>query len=471
MLTAESLSIHAPGSNTPLVGPLSFALSPGNPILLIGETGSGKSLIAQAMLGNITEDLEVRGKLWIQGTEYLSQPDSARQKLWGTLLGMLPQEPANSLDPTQKVQHQIAEVYELVRKETRESASSNTLADMCKFHVQSAKDKLPGELSGGMAQRLVFCCSLAGGTQILIVDEPTKGLDSDRKADVIKQLQAFAKDGGYLVVITHDIKIAEALGGATLVLRNGVLQEQKPTAELLANPEAAYTRALIDAAPCNWPEKAAPLRSTTPIISCQNVSKRFDASDLFTDMNLEIHRGEFVGLYGPSGTGKSTLGNILLELIKPDNGKVHKAPGYKPFQFLKLYQDPQASFSPFHTLLTSMEDILALHSKPRARLEELMTNLNLHPSLLERTPAHISGGELQRFAIVRTLLLDPVFLFADEPTSRLDPVTQKETMDLICSNARRIDCGMLLVSHDHELLRKSCDRVITLNAPALQEQE
>jgi peptide/nickel transport system ATP-binding protein len=180
-------------------------------------------------------------------------------------------------------------------------------------------------------------------------------------------------------------------------------------------------------------------------------------------MSLDIHRGETVGLYGPSGSGKSTLGNILLGLIRPDKGSVERANGHKPFQYFKLYQDPPASFSPFHTLKSSMNDFLALHHQSQERFDELLEKLNLDPSLLDRDPANVSGGELQRCAILRALMLDPAFLFADEPTSRLDPITQKETLDLICMTTRQLNCAMLLVSHDIEILNKSCDRVIRLS--------
>jgi len=463
LLKVDSLSIRTTGEHPAvLVELLDFELSAGKPISLIGETGSGKSLIAQAILGNITDELELTGKIWIQATEYLGRPKTERQKLWGKSLGLLPQEPWLSLDPTKRALYQLSEVYELVLQEKKDVAEQTARKDLTRLDIAEAEQKYPHELSGGMAQRLVFCCSLAGGANILIVDEPTKGLDSDRKKEVIQQLQSFVENDGALIAITHDIEIAEKIGGETIVLKEGVVQEQKSTEELFAEPQAAYTRALIDAAPVNWQKRPPSVIMSSPVVSCRGVSKKYGEKLLFSEMNLDVHRGEAVGLYGPSGSGKSTLGNILLGLICSDKGKVERAAGYKSFQFLKLYQDPPASFSSFHTLKSSMDDFLTLHDLPQKRFYDLLEKLNLDSSLLARDPGNVSGGELQRCAILRALLLDPVFLFADEPTSRLDPVTQKEILNLICITAQHTNCGMLLVSHDIELLDKSCDRVIDL---------
>lgn len=462
-LRVESLSVRTKGKAPKvLVNSLNFELAPGKPVNLVGETGSGKSLIAQAILGNITDDLETSGKVWVDGTEYMGRPKSARRTLWGRKLGLLPQEPWLSLNPTKRTLHQLSEVYELVLNKTKPKAIYSARKDLAQLKIEEAEEKFPHQLSGGMAQRLVFCCTLAGGAEILIVDEPTKGLDSDCKNEIIQQLLAFLKLGGHLLVITHDIEIAEKLGGETFVIRDGVVQENNQTVRLFSSPSAPYTKALIGAAPTHWPDLPTFDIDHSLAVSAKGISKKFNSTDLFSNVNLEIHRGELVGLYGPSGSGKSTLGNVLLGIMKPDKGQVQRTSGFASYQFLKLYQDPPATFSPFHSVESSMEDFLDLHQIGRRKYEKMLDRLNLTNEILSRDPGNISGGELQRCAILRVLLLNPVFLFADEPTSRLDPLTQKETLSLICSTAREINCGVLLVSHNYELLAKSCDRIIKL---------
>lgn len=461
-LKVDSLSIHDPGRMSVIVYPISFEIPEGSVVNLVGETGSGKSLIAQAILGNLTDELSATGNIYIDEVEYLNQPNKQRQELWGNHLSLLPQEPWLSLNPTQKSSRQLSEVYQCVGKQKRKSAEQEADNDLNRFDILSAKDKYPHQLSGGMAQRLVFCCTMAGGAEILIVDEPTKGIDSEQKQEVITQLQEFLKGGGYLLVITHDIEVAEQLKGQTIVMKEGRIQERNQTEKLFAGPERSYTRLLIDAAPKNWLVTPQLLPAQNPCISCRGISKTFFGNTLFKGVDLDIQQGEIVGLYGPSGSGKSTFGDILLGLTMPDKGEVKRSSEFKPYQFLKLYQDPPATFSPYHTLKSSLGDLMALHRLEHDRSDELLERLNLDHAMLTRTPANISGGELQRLAILRALLLDPVFLFADEPTSRLDPLTQKETMTLMCEIVASRLCSMLLVSHDIHLLEKCCNRVVDL---------
>jgi peptide/nickel transport system ATP-binding protein len=463
-MRVESLSVKTKGKSPKvLVDSLDFELFAGRSVNLVGETGSGKSLIAQAILGNISDDLKTSGKVWIDDTEYMGLPKSERRTLWGKRLGLLPQEPWLSLNPTKRTLHQLSEVYELVLKRSKRKAISSAEMDLAQLKIENAKEKFPHQLSGGMAQRLVFCCTLASGAEILIVDEPTKGLDSDRKDEIIQQLLAVLELGRCLLVITHDIEVAEKLGGETFVMRDGTVQEHKETELLFAAPSAPYTKALIRAVPSNWPDQQTFFHAQQLIVSARGLAKKFNSTDLFSNVDLEIHRGEVIGLYGPSGSGKSTLGNILLGLINPDKGNVSRKEGFASYQFLKLYQDPPAAFSPFHSVQSSMDDFLELHQINQGKFEKMLGRLNLDRETLSRDPGNISGGELQRCAILRALLLNPVFLFADEPTSRLDSLTQKETLNLICLTAREINCGVLLVSHDYELLKKSCDRIININ--------
>lgn len=198
------------------------------------------------------------------------------------------------------------------------------------------------------------------------------------------------------------------------------------------------------------------------VVSVAGVSKRFGAQQLFVDVSADIGRGEFVAVTGPSGSGKTTFGNIVLGLLKADGGTVRRADGLARTAFQKIYQDPAAAFAPTVTLRRSLQDLVALHRLSWAELSTLMERLRLPTALLDRLPSQVSGGELQRFSIARVLMLRPALIFADEPTSRLDPLTQQETLFLLREHARQHRCAVLLVTHDPDIAANLAQRQIRL---------
>ena len=184
---------------------------------------------------------------------------------------------------------------------------------------------------------------------------------------------------------------------------------------------------------------------------------------LFSHLSFTLHKGEVLGIVGRSGIGKSTLADVLCGLLKPQSGEViWHSQTHKKHQVLKLYQDPPEAFAPNVSLQQLLDDVIDYHQLDRSQIPSLLAQLSLNPEILNRTAENVSGGELQRVAILRALLLNPVLLFADEVTSRLDPITQQEVISLLIEQCRARDCGLILVSHDPYLIEKSCDQVVDL---------
>ncbi|TCO69469.1 ATP-binding cassette domain-containing protein [Rhodovulum euryhalinum] len=312
-----------------------------------------------------------------------------------------------------------------------------------------------------MAQRLAIAAARAGSAGIVLADEPTKGLDLARSDEVAGHLCHVTETGGALLTITHDLELAEALGGEIVVLREGRVVECGTAARVLSAPAADYTMDLIAAEPRHWPmrNRAAP---GAEVLRAEGLAVGRGRRILASSLDLTFRAGEVVGLAGPSGVGKSSLGDTLLGLIAPAAGRVTRAAGLGPLRFQKLWQDPPAAFAP----RLALADLMARHRIAPDRLPPLMERLRLDPALLDRRPGEVSGGELQRLSIARALLLDPVFLFADEPTSRLDPLTQRELIALLTGLARDRNVALLLVSHQPDLIGKAADRVIRLDLPA-----
>lgn len=461
LLKAENVSVHAGAEE--LVAPVSLDLEAGRPFTILGETGSGKSLLAQAIIGTLPVGLRAEGRVRLEGRDLdLARPGGHRA-LWGRVIGVLPQEPWLSLDPLMPARAQVAEGHALVRGLSWEAARRAAESDLAGLGLAGAGNRRPDQLSGGMAQRVAFAAARTGGARIVVADEPTKGLDVARRDDVIELLMREVGEGGALLTITHDLALARSMGGDLAVVLKGRVIERGPADQVLSNPQHAYTRRLIAADPSGWPEGAPRPVAGEPVLRAEGLAVSRGGRSLFNGLDLVLHPGEIVGVWGPSGCGKSTLGDVMLGLAAPESGSVIRQPGIKPIRFQKLYQDPPSAFPRHIRLGQALDDLVRLHGLDAARIPVLMERLRLNPVLLSRRPTEVSGGELQRLALVRVLLLDPVFLFADEPTSRLDLITQAEVTALLAEAARETGMALLMVSHDADLLRKTADRVISLD--------
>lgn len=463
LLKVDHAAVHA--HDRQLVEPASLTLRAGRPFTILGETGSGKSLLAQAIVGLLPEGLTATGTATIDGVSLDLADPAGHRKLWGRRVGVLPQEPWLALDPTMRAVDQVAEGHVYLRGFSRAEALQAANDDLQTLDLAGAGHKLPGELSGGMAQRVAFAAARAGGARIVVADEPTKGLDVARRDDVIALLKQEVDAGGTVLTITHDLALARQMGGDLAVVLAGRIVESGEAAQVLANPAHDYTRRLIAADPQNWPHRAPAIQTGDDIVlSATGLSKSRGGRLLFSGQSLSVRKGEIIGITGASGSGKSSFGDVLLGLLKPDTGVVERANLIARVRYQKLYQDPPSAFAQRITLGRSLEDLIRLHRLDGAKVEPLLERLRLSAHLLGRTPGEVSGGELQRFALLRALLLDPVFLFADEPTSRLDLITQQETIGLLAEIARERECAVLIVSHDTALIDRTCDRLVTLGS-------
>lgn len=456
---AEDIAVHAGGDR--LVDPVSLTLPAGRAVTVLGESGSGKSLMAQAILGTLPKGLTATGRFNVGADRFDAARPAANRALWGRRIAVLPQEPWLALDPLMRAERQVAEVHALVAG--ADDPVTRARADLAALGLAGSERLYPWQISGGMAQRLAFAAARAGGGRILVADEPTKGLDADRRDDVLALLQRELDEGGGLLTITHDLALAAGLGGEILVMQGGAVVERGLAAQVLATPQHPYTRALVAADPAQWPRPAA-RAAGTPLLTAEAVTVVRGGRVLFAPVDFHVAAGEVLGVSGPSGCGKSSLGNALLGLL-PHQGRLWRAPDVPALKLQKLWQDPPAAFPARITLRLGLTDLLRCHRIDAARVAPLMERLKLPDSLLNRLPSEVSGGELQRAALLRALLLDPVFLFADEPTSRLDPVTQAEIVQLMRDIAAERGMAIMLVSHDTALLNAVSDRVIHLRAP------
>jgi len=449
VLAADNLGVHI--GNRTLLRDVSFSLRPGDVLTLLGESGAGKSLLAQAVMGNLPAALRASGGVTLDGAMSRADDARARRPRWGRTLALLPQEPSLALDPLMRIAPQLSETHELVRGAAFGDAEAAALRDLEAAGLAASARHYPWQLSGGMAQRAAAAVACAGGARILLADEPTKGLDAHWRDHTVAMLQGVQRGGGCVVVITHDLRVAQALGGQLIVLCAGQVVERGDARTVLANPQHAFTRRLVAADPARWPRRAVSAPAGETVLSAQGLSKGFGGRPLFDGVDLQIRAGDRFVVQGPSGTGKSTLGNVLLGLMPADRGVVRRAHGLHATAFQKLYQDPVASFAPQITLGQSLRDVAARHRCAWPAVLQHLARMGVPHDLLARRPSQVSGGELQRVALARVLTVQPALVFADEPTSRLDPVSQQEAMAVLLDALDERGAALMLVTHDDDI--------------------
>lgn len=463
LLTLKHLSVHA--GEQCLLQPISLELHQKERLVILGQTGAGKSLIAQAIMGNLPKQLSISGELHLLGQAINDQ--ALQRCLWGKQISLLPQEPWNSLDPLMPVKDQLANTYHLVAEHSKQAAEEQARKRLHSLGLGQSGHQRVHELSGGMAQRVALACAMAGEATLLLADEPTKGLDTSRRDQVVQQLLTQTEDGA-LLLITHDVEVARQVDGRVLVIKDGQLVEEGTSKTIFLQAKHPYTRSLIAADPQHWEKshsadnKQSIDTTPSPVLTIDQLAIGRGNHQLLKDLSLNIHSGEVIGVVGDSGCGKSTLGDTLLGLIPALSGTITRHSQTNTHRWQKLYQDPTAAVAHSVSLNVLLHDLVKRYGIKTDDINVLMERLKLNDALLQRSASNVSGGELQRFCLLRVLLLKPVFLFADEPTSRLDPITAKEVSALLVDVAKETHCSVMLVSHDQHMINKRCDRVLTL---------
>jgi peptide/nickel transport system ATP-binding protein len=451
---------------------VSASLAAGEVLLIVGGSGSGKSLIARALMGLLPRNFSARGRIRYGDGPWLpTDQESAIRAQWARTVTLLPQEPNQALDPSMRVGKQLSGIPGVQPEGITKTLSELDLPeDVTQFY--------PAYLSGGMAQRVMVAGAVLAQAGVVIVDEPTKGLDASRIGQAASALRAMARRGQALVIITHDIALARAIGHRCIVLQEGEVVERGSVAEILNAPSHSFTRKLLAADPDLWPARRPHDASQAAVLEARGLTFGFARkSPVVSDLSLCVRSGEALAVVGPSGCGKTTLGNVLLGLHRPQHGRVgwgdvdpyrDRAGGRRLRQaYQKLHQDPGRVFAPHRTVGDHVTALKALMPPVdiEARLPHLMDRLHLRNDLLLRHRHEISGGEAQRLALVRILLLNPRFIVADEPTSRLDLIAQQFTLRLLRELADAEGIGVLLITHHDRIARSFGNQVLDLARP------
>ena len=488
---------------------VSFELARGETLGIVGESGSGKSVTAYALLRLLDAGGTIRaGEARYGGIDLRRAAEGALRDLRGREIGMIFQNPRAALNPIRKVGRQIEDVLRRHGRATRHDARAKAIAALAAVRIRDPEARYhayPFELSGGMCQRIVIAIALACDPRLLIADEPTTGLDiTTQKAvmDLVRDLTA--ERGMSSILITHDLGLAAEYCDRLAVMKDGEIVETGPSAALFAAPAHPYTRKLVDATPRPGATiralLPAELRSPEPpraapgpvLLEAVDLVKTYPGKSgpvqAVRGVSFAIREGESVGLVGESGCGKSTTSAMLVRLLDPSAGAIlfegadiaavpadRFARDPRRGRIQMVLQDATDSLNPRHTARDSIaEPLRRLSTLPRkaraARVEELaaLTGLPLH--LLDRFPHQLSGGQKARVGIARAIALEPKLLILDEPTAALDVSIQAVVLNLLADLRARLGMTLLFVSHDLNVVRLLCDRVIVMQEGAVVEE-
>ncbi|MGY3604225.1 MULTISPECIES: dipeptide ABC transporter ATP-binding protein [unclassified Bradyrhizobium] len=502
LLRVDDLSVsYGPHEVVTNVG---FELGRGESLALIGESGSGKSTIARAVLRLLPSGGRATGRVAFDGQEVLGISERGFRPLRGRAIGFVPQDPANSLNPVRTIgaqAHEAAALLDESDKATRKQLILETFAEVGLDNPQRVYDSYPHQLSGGMLQRVLIGLAILPRPALLVADEPTSALDvtiQKRILDLLARLQHDLKIS--LLLITHDLAIAAERANSLVVLKDGIIQEAGRTAAVFSSPASAYARKLRADVPALNPDRYAALRDTglsalktgagaTPKIEVSAVTKTFtvDGKTLTaaSDLSFTVPAGTTHALVGESGSGKTTAVRLLLGLEQPDGGTIAVAgepiTGRSPealrsvWRHLQLvYQNPFTSLDPTWTIEQLVREPLdrfriGTRKERDERVREALADVGLSEHLLSRKPAALSGGQRQRVAIARALALKPDVIVLDEPTSALDVSVQADIVEVLLSLQANLGLTYVFVSHDLALVRQLAHTVSVMHRGRIVE--
>jgi ABC-type glutathione transport system ATPase component len=480
-------------------------LKPGEIVALVGESGSGKTTLAKSIIGLLPQSATVSaGSIIFDGNELIGLPERALEKIRGRQIGMVPQDPGASLDPVKTVGSQVAEVFRL-HPEGRKSSKDEIRAEVIRLFELVGIDRpgerlkqYPHELSGGLKQRVLIAIAFSLGPKLLIADEPTSALDVTVQRRVLEVFSRLAREHGTAVIfVTHDLAVATDLADRIVVMKRGKIREDRPVDEILAHPGDDYTvRLLAEASPAAPKDASAAAESDegpedvpAPAIEVRGLTKIFGVGEAehraVDDVSFAVRQGTTFALVGESGSGKSTTARMIMRLLDPAAGSVHvhgrdvtsldgkdKRELWRTLQL--VYQNPDSALDPRLTVGDIVAEPLVSfrigsRSERRARVAELLEQVNLPARVARSRTKELSGGQRQRVAIARALALGARTLVLDEALSALDVLTQAQILILLEDLQRDLGLSYLFISHDLHVVERVAHDVGVMSTGRLME--
>ena len=515
LLEVKKLRISLAKKPKLLVNNISFKIKKNEIIGLIGESGSGKSLTSLSILNLLNKkQFEISGDILFENNDLLKFSKNEMLLIRGAKISMIFQEPMSALNPTMKIGEQLFEMYS-----SHQNIPFQNITNRIKNLIQKVKldgvdnllEKYPHQISGGQKQRVMIVMALACSPKLLIADEPTTALDVTVQKEIVEILKSLQKTENLSILfISHDLKLVSRITDRLLIIKNGVIVERGYNKSIFKAPKSDYTKALLSVMINNKVRlKTLPtiktfksklvkekksergkrlekIYSKKPILQINNLSKFYNTSNnLFVknkgfkaldDIEISLYKGETLGLIGESGSGKTTLSNAILKIHSYDEGNIifkgediSKLKSQKLLDFRKevqiIFQDPYASLNPIKNIKQTLAEPIRYHKivSNAEKVVELLIDVGLDESFLNRYPHELSGGQRQRVCIARAISVAPKIVICDECVSALDVSVQATILNLLNSLKKKYGFTYIFISHDLSVVKYMSDKIVVLN--------
>jgi peptide/nickel transport system ATP-binding protein len=494
---------------TDIVNNISFTIERGETFVLLGESGSGKSITALSIMRLLPAAIKISdGSVILHTTNLFQLPENKMRKIRGAKIGMIFQEPQTSLNPVLTAGQQISETLRQHDNLSKKQCIKRSIELLDAVGIPDAERRIneyPHQFSGGMKQRIMIAIALAGKPDLLIADEPTTALDVTIQAQVLNLLRKLQSETGMSILfITHDIGVASQMADHIAVMQNGSIVELKTKKELFSNPENAYTQKLFDAIP-SWEKrtdeneieeiertertsllKVKDLKVYYPIR--KGIFKRTIGHVRAVDsVTIDLHAGETVAIVGESGSGKTTMGKGILQLLEVTSGDITyqktdlnklDAPSLRKLRsdIQIVFQDPYSSMNPRMMVNDIIQEGMLAQGVGESKKErdehtvKLLEQVGLLPEYRFRYPHEFSGGQRQRICIARALAVKPKLIICDEPTSALDVSVQAQILSLLKDLQKEYQLGYLFITHNISVVEYIAHYVAVMYEGKIVEQ-